>query len=233
MAGTAPDRDHRRFAAIDVSEYRHLDPTELGHPAAYHLLNAVIAPRPISWISTVSARGTYNLAPHSYTTVVSSDPPIVAFVSIGRKDSVRNAEATGCFVYNVGNRALVERINRTAADFPPDVSEFEWAGLTPIASTRIAAPRVAEAPVQMETMLIGIQQVADTNNFIVMGQVVAFHIAEALFKGDRVETARLDPVGRLAGSLYATMGDVFSLERPTFRGLLEAGESPMERSGDG
>ena len=214
-----------------MSEYRHLDPVELGHPGAYHLLNAVIAPRPISWISTVSASGTYNLAPHSYTTVVSSNPPIVAFVSIGRKDSVRNAEATGCFVYNVGNHALVERINRTAADFPPDVSEFEWAGLTPIASTRIRAPRVAEAPVQMETTLIGIQQVADTDNFIIMGQVVAFHIAEELFKGDRVETARLDPVGRLAGSLYATMGEVFSLERPTYRGLLEAEDGPMEPLG--
>jgi flavin reductase (DIM6/NTAB) family NADH-FMN oxidoreductase RutF len=214
-----------------VSQYLHLDPVELGHPAAYHLLNAVIAPRPISWISTVSDTGTYNLAPHSYTTVVSSDPPVVAFVSIGRKDSLRNVEATGCFVYNIGNRALVERINRTAADFPPDVSEFEWAGLTALASTKIAAPRVQEAPVQMEATLIGVQRVLETDNFIVMGQVVAFHIDESLFDGDRVQTARLDPVGRLAGSLYAEMGKVFSLERPTYRGLLEAGEQPMERSG--
>ena len=110
-----------------MTGHRDFTPEELGQPATYHLLNAVIAPRPIAWISTVSASGTFNLAPHSYTTVVSQDPPIVSFVSIGRKDSVRN-EATGCFVYNVGSHQMVERINRTLADFPPDVSEFEWAG---------------------------------------------------------------------------------------------------------
>jgi flavin reductase (DIM6/NTAB) family NADH-FMN oxidoreductase RutF len=192
----------------------------------------VIAPRPISWISTVSASGVYNLAPHSYTTVVAPDPPIVSFVSIGRKDSLRNVEATGCFVYNIGNRELVEQINRTAADFPPDVSEFDWAGLTPAPGTKVAAPRVAEAPVQMEANLVAIHQVLETENFIVLGQVVAFHIAEELFAGDRVRTERLDPVGRLAGSLYAGMGTVFRIERPTYKGLLEAGTEPMEPLGD-
>jgi flavin reductase (DIM6/NTAB) family NADH-FMN oxidoreductase RutF len=214
-----------------VTKYRDFTPDELGQPATYHLINAVIAPRPIAWISTVSASGTFNLAPHSYTTAASQDPPIVCFVSIGRKDTVRNIEETGCFVYNVGSHAMVERINRTSADFPPDISEFEWAGLTPIPSTRIAAPRVKEAPVQMETTLVEIHRVADTANFIVMGEIVALHVAERLFDGDRVETARLDPVGRMAGSLYAAMGDVFSLKRPTYRGLLEAGEVPMEPSG--
>jgi flavin reductase (DIM6/NTAB) family NADH-FMN oxidoreductase RutF len=213
-----------------VTEYRHFTPDELGQPATYHLLNAVIAPRPISWISTVSKDGVFNLAPHSYTTVASQDPPIVLFVSIGRKDSIRNIEETGCFVYNVGSHALVEHINRTSADFPPEISEFEWAGVTPIPSTRIAAPRVAEAPVQMETTLFDIYRVGTTSNAIVMGEVVALHITDELFDGDRVETARLDPVGRMAGSLYAAMGEVFSLKRPTWRGLLEAGESPMEPS---
>ena len=210
---------------------RELSVADLGHPAAYHLLNAVIAPRPISWISTVSATGVFNLAPHSYTTVVSSNPPVVSFVSIGRKDSLQNVEATGCFVYNIGNRALVERINRTAADFPPEISEFDWAGLTPVASTMIAAPRVAEAPVQMETTLEAIHQVADTENYIVLGRVLVFHIADELFDGDRVRTERLDPVGRLAGSLYAEMGTVFSLARPTYNGLLEGGDEPMDPLG--
>jgi flavin reductase (DIM6/NTAB) family NADH-FMN oxidoreductase RutF len=194
-------------------------------------LNAVIAPRPISWISTVSKGGAYNLAPHSYTTVASQNPPVVLFVSIGRKDSIRNIEETGCFVYNVGSHAMVERINRTSADFPPEVSEFEWAGLTPIPSMHIAAPRVAEAPVQMEATLFDIYRVGATDNAIVMGEIVALHVADNLFDGDRVETARLDPVGRMDGSLYAAMGHVFSLKRPTWRGLLEAGESPMESSG--
>jgi flavin reductase (DIM6/NTAB) family NADH-FMN oxidoreductase RutF len=211
-----------------MTVFRHLSPDALGHPAAYHLLNAVIAPRPISWISTVSAEGVFNLAPHSYTTVVSPDPPIVAFVSVGRKDTVRNVEATGCFVYNIGNRGLAERINRTAADFPSGISEFDWAGLTPIPSTRITAPRVAEAPVQMEATVVGVHQVLATTNYIVLGQVEAFHIADALFDGDRVRTERLEPIGRMAGSLYAEMGKVFSLERPVYRKLLEAGEAPME-----
>jgi flavin reductase (DIM6/NTAB) family NADH-FMN oxidoreductase RutF len=214
-----------------MTEYRHLAPEDLGHPAAYHLLNAVIAPRPISWISTVSAEGAFNLAPHSYTMTVSPNPPIVAFVSVGRKDTLRNAEATGCFVYNIGNHNLVERINRTSADFPPEVSEFEWAGLTPIPSTRVIAPRVAEAPVQMEATVVAIHQVLETPNYIIMGRIEAFHIQEALFEGDRVRTERLDPVGRMAGSLYAEMGKVFSLERPTFSKLQEAGEGPMEPLG--
>ena len=152
----------------------------------------------------------------------------MAFVTIGWKDTVRNAEATGCFVYNIGNRSLVERINRTAADFPPDTSEFDWAGLTPIPSMHVPAPRVAEAPVQMETRVVDIHQVLDTNNYIVMGRVLAIHVDDGLFDGDRIETARLDPVGRMAGSLYAAMGEPFSLKRPTYAGLLKDGTPPME-----
>ncbi len=206
---------------------RSFTPNDLGTGGAYHLLNAVIAPRPISWISTVAPDGTFNLAPHSYTTVVSPDPPIVCFVSVGRKDTLRNVEATGEFVYNVGNNALVERINRTAADFPPDVSEFSWAGLTPVPGSKVRSPRVAEAPVQMECRLETIHQVAETSNFMVLGQVVAFHIAEELFVNDRVDTSLLDPVGRLAGSLYARMGEVFSIDRPTYRGLVQSDARPM------
>ena len=125
----------------------------------------------------------------------------------------------------------MDRINRTSADFPPEISEFDWAGLTPVASTMIAAPRVAEAPVQMETTLEAIHRVADTENYIVLGRVLVFHIADELFDGDRVRTERLDPVGRLAGSLYAELGRVFSLPRPTYQGLLEAGEDPMDPLG--
>ena len=215
-----------------MSEMRSLVPEELEKGGAYHLLNAVIAPRPISWISTVAPDGTLNLAPHSYTTVVSPDPPIVCFVSVGRKDTLRNVEASGEFVYNVGNKALVDRINRTAADFPPNISEFEWAGLTPIPGTIVSVPRVGEAPVQLECKLETIHQVADSANFMVLGRVVAFHIAEHLFVNGRVDTALLDPVTRLAGSLYADMGSVFSIERPTYRGLIESNLQPLPRSGE-
>ena len=216
-----------------MSGIRSFTAEELGASQTYHVLNAIIGPRPIAWISTLAADGTFNLAPHSYTTVASQDPPVLLFTSIRRKDTIRNAEAAGSFVYNVGNRGLVERINRSAADFPPDVSEFEWAGLTPLASVRVRAPRVAEAPVQMECELVSTQRILDSENFIVLGRVVHFHVAEELFDGDRVDTARLDPVGRLAGALYAELGEIFRLERPTYRGLVESGAEPMEPSGGG
>ncbi|MDQ2682579.1 MAG: flavin reductase family protein [Chloroflexota bacterium] len=203
-------------------------PGEMSGGAAYHMLNAIIAPRPISWISTVSADGTPNLAPHSYTTVASPNPPIVMFTSVGRKDTLRNVEASGEFVYNVGSRALVERINRTAADFPPEVNEFAWAGLTPLPGTLIKPPRVAEAPVQMECRLVEVRQVAQTSNYLVLGEVLAIHVDPAIMVDNRIDPALLDPVGRLAGSAYATFGTVFKLERPTWAGLQEAGDKPME-----
>lgn len=202
-------------------------PEELGPGGAYHLLNSVIGPRPIAWISTVAPDGTFNVAPHSYTTVVSPSPPMVAFVSVGRKDTLRNAEEGGEFVYNIGSRALVERINRTAADFPRSVSEFEWAGLTPVPSELVRPPRVGEAPVAMEATVVDVYRVPGTDNAMVVGQVRLIHLDASLTVGGRVDAARLDPVGRLAGSEYASLGEVFSVERPTYRGLLAEGAGPM------
>jgi len=206
-------------------------PEDLGPGGAYHFLNSVIGPRPIAWVSTVAPDGTFNVAPHSYTTVVSPSPPMVAFVSVGRKDTLRNAEASGEFVYNIGGGALVERINRSAADFPRNVSEFEWAGLTPVPSERVAPPRVGEAPVAMEATVVDIYQVKGTENFMVIGQVRLIHLDPSITVDGRVDAALLDPVGRLAGSEYARLGEVFSLERPTYRGLIAAGEGQMGRVG--
>ena len=214
-----------------MTRYRSFAHEDLPAGQTYHALNAIIGPRPIAWISTVASDGTFNLAPHSYTTVASQAPPVVLFTSIGRKDTIRNVEADGSFVYNVGSRSLVERINRTAADFPPDVSEFDWAGLTPLPSEKVRAPRVAEAPVQMECELVSTQQVLDTENFVIFGRVVLFHVAEELWEKDRINTSWLDPVGRLAGSLYAEIGEIFSLKRPTYRELIDTGAEPMEPSG--
>ena len=207
-------------------------PEELGSGGAYHFLNSVIGPRPIAWVSTVAPDGTYNVAPHSYTTVVSPSPPMVAFVSVGRKDTLRNAEESGEFVYNIGNRALVERINRSAADFPRSVSEFAWAGLTPVPSELVAPPRVGEAPVAMEATVVDIYRVGRTENFMVIGQVRLIHVDESIAVDGRVHATRLDPVGRLAGAEYAALGEVFSLERPTYRGLIAAGEGPMGPVGE-
>ena len=201
--------------------WRHVDPGDVNGQDLYFLLNSIVVPRPIAWISTVSASGIANVAPHSYTTVLSPDPPIVCFVSVGRKDSLTNAESTGDFVYNLAGLDLIGEINRSAADFPPDVSEFDWTGLTPIPSDVVQSPRVAEAPIAMEARLLDIQQIATTNNFLISGEVVRIHLHDRIMTGDRVDPAKLEPVGRLSGSLYSKQGELISLQRPTYRGLLE------------
>jgi flavin reductase (DIM6/NTAB) family NADH-FMN oxidoreductase RutF len=205
-----------------------LDPADVTG-GMYHLLNAAIAPRPISWIATVAVDGTFNLAPHSYTTVLSPNPPIVGFVSVGQKDTLRNVRASEDFVYHIADESLGERLNRSAADFPPDISEFDWAGLTPIASDRVRAPRVAEAPIAFEATLVEIKQIAASNNFLVMGEIVRVHIAEAIMTGTRIDPSKLRPLGRLAGSGFARLGELFSMERPTYRGLLDANAKPIPR----
>jgi flavin reductase (DIM6/NTAB) family NADH-FMN oxidoreductase RutF len=206
--------------------FLNLDPADV-EGGMYHLLNAVIAPRPIAWVSSLSAGGTFNLAPHSYTTVLSPNPPIVGFVSIGRKDTLRNVESTGDFVYHIADSHLADRLNRTAADFPPDQSEFDWAGLTPIPSDIVRSPRVAQAPVAMEARVIEIKQISATNNWLVMGEVVRVHIAESVMSGTRVDPTKLQPLGRLAGSGFSRLGELFSVERPTYRGLIDSGAQPM------
>jgi flavin reductase (DIM6/NTAB) family NADH-FMN oxidoreductase RutF len=185
-----------------------------------HLLNGVIAPRPIAWISTLAADGTTNVAPHSYTTIFSTNPPIVGFVSSGRKDTLNNVEATGDFVYNVAGEDLAEVMNVTSADFPPDVSEFGWTGLTAVPSDLVRSPRVGEAPAALEARLVEVHPIPGANAFLVLGEVVRVHIAARLWDGDRIDLAAFRPVGRTTGSGYARLGDEFKLTRPSYRELL-------------
>lgn len=209
------------------AEVRSVDPAAWpGGP--YHLLNSVIVPRPIAWVSTRSAGGTMNVAPHSYAGVFSPNPPIVGFVSVGLKDTVRNAAATGDFVVNIADLALLERMNLTAADFPSDVSEFTWAGLTATPSDLVTSPRVGEAPVALEARVVEVREVAGTGNYLVLGEVVRAHIAERVIVDGRVSAALLQPVARLGGTEYATLGDIFGVPRPTWQGLRQSGASPMD-----
>lgn len=208
---------------------RTIDPDQLPSRGTVQLLNAVIGPRPIAWVSSLAPDGTVNLAPHSYTTIFSDEPPVVGFVSIGRKDTLRNIEALPEFVYHVAGEELAEQINLTAADFPPDVSEVEWAGLTAVSSDIVRVPRIAEAPVAMEAKVVDIHRILETNNWLILGQVVRLHVAERLFVNGRIDTARLRPIGRLAGPWYARLGELFPMERPTYQGLLAAGAQPLAR----
>ncbi len=203
-----------------------IDPATKSGRELSHLLNAIVAPRPIAWVSTVSSDGIPNLAPHSYTTVLSPNPPIVAFTSIGEKDTLRNVREVGDFAYNVGGEALLDEINLSAANFPPEESEFAWTGLTPVPCDLIRSPRVGEAPLSMEAKLEQVLQIAGSDNYLVMGRVVRMHIAPEVLDGDRIIPARIRPPSRLGGSQFNLFGEVVSHKRPTWIGLLETGARP-------
>ncbi|HEV2108217.1 MAG TPA: flavin reductase family protein [Thermomicrobiales bacterium] len=187
------------------------------------LLKAVVVPRPIAWVSTQGLDGILNVAPHSYFTVLAERPPILGFVSSGRKDTLRNVEARGEYVINIAGEEQIGALNITAADFPETESEFAWAGLTPSPSRVVDPPGVAEAPVAMEMRLIEVRPYGEQPSFLIAGEVVHIRVAERVLRGHKVAPELLRAVGRLAGSTYTRTGELFDLARPTYRGLIEGG----------
>lgn len=195
--------------------YRSFDPATLEGREPYFLITALVVPRPIAWVSTISADGVTNVAPHSYFNVMSSNPWILHFTSTGEKDTLRNVRATGDFVINVVGRDVVEQMNYTSGDFPPEESEFEWTGLTPQPSTVVKAPRVDVARVAFECEVDDI--VSKGNGHMVFGRVVMAHVEEDLFVDGRVDPRILKPVGRLGGSQYTDASEgLFEIKRPTW-----------------
>ena len=193
-----------------------------GHGLPHDPFNAIVGPRPIGWISTQSAAGALNLAPYSFFNAFNYTPPIVGFSSIGYKDTVRNIEATGEFVWNLATRPLAEQMNQTCAAVPPDTSEFELAGLTPAPSRLVAVPRVLESPVSFECRLTQILQLQGVDgekvpSWLVLGEVVAIHIAQALLKDGIYDTASAGHILRGGGPAdYFTVGpeQLFKMFRP-------------------
>jgi len=176
-----------------------------GHGLPHDPFNALVAPRPIGWISTRGADGVLNLAPYSFFNAFNYRPPIVGFSSVGYKDSVRNIEATGEFGWSLVTRPLAEAMNQTCAHVPPEVDEFALAGLTPAPSRLIDVPRVAESPVSFECRLSQIVQLqgADgtkVDSWLVLGEVVGVYIARALLKDGIYDTAAAQPVLRGGGA---------------------------------
>ena len=171
----------------------------------YHLLNSVVIPRPIAWVSTRSADGVDNLAPHSFFTVASVDPPIVQFTSVGRKDSVANAEATGEFVVNLAPIWLYEQINATATTFPAHISEFDAVGVEREPSQLVAPPRVARSPVALECVLHASIPMGDCT--LVLGRVVLAAIDADYLVDGRPQADRLQPLARLGGNDWSTLGE--------------------------
>lgn len=198
-----------------VADFHFYEPAK-GHGLRFNPFKSIIAPRPIGWISTRSPDGVFNLAPYSYFNAFADAPPIIGFsTSFHKKDSLRNAEQTGEFAFNLVTRGLAEQMNATSASVGPEVSEFGLAGLTPAASRIIAAPRVAESPVSFECKCTEILQLKTASGekapfWLVLGEVVAVHIDKALLPDGVYDTAAAQHLARGGG-----LADYFWVEQST------------------
>ena len=196
---------------------------KVGHGLKHDPLNAIVAPRPIGWISTVSATGVRNLAPYSFFNAFNYRPPIIGFSSTSWKDSVRNIEETGQFVWNLATRALAQAVNISSATVAEDVDEFDLAGLTPAASRRVAPPRVTESPVAFECRLTQLIRLTDAEGapidaWLTLGEVVMVHIDQALLIDGVYDTVAAEPILRGGGPAdYFMVGEAqkFQMRRPT------------------
>jgi flavin reductase (DIM6/NTAB) family NADH-FMN oxidoreductase RutF len=176
---------------------------------------AFIAPRPIGWVSTVSASGAVNLAPYSYFNAVCDTPPTVMFSSMGPKDSMTFAHETGEFVWNMATWDLRESMNLSSADLPRGRSEFEHAGLELAPSRLVAPPRVAAAPVSLECKVTQVVQIEDGPNIVTFGRVVGVHLDEAAIVDGRVDLTRLKPIARCGyRGDYTVVDSLFEMLRP-------------------
>jgi flavin reductase (DIM6/NTAB) family NADH-FMN oxidoreductase RutF len=185
--------------------------SDLTYEAAYKLLIGCVVPRPIAWISTLSAQGHPNLAPFSCFTFVSSRPPMVA-ISIGPlkgrpKDTARNIARDKEFVVNIANMSMIDALHRSSFEFPEEVSEIEKLGLATAPCRNVRAPRLADAPISLECHLHQIIEFGEVRTRLVVGEVKRFHIRDALCKDGKVDSYALDPVARLGGPHYAALGN--------------------------
>ena len=200
---------------IDVVQSNVLD--------VYHFLVGIVTPRPIAWVTTVDLKGRVNLAPFSFFNAFGANPPVVVFSPTLRrdgtkKDTLRNVEATGEFVLNAAVERLAEQINLSSKELPYGDSEVELIGLHLLPSTKVKPPRLAEAPVQMEGKVLQILPIgkgAIAAN-LVIGEIVAMHIADAVLDAQRrIDPRKLRTIARLGGDWYCRTSDLFEMKRPT------------------
>jgi flavin reductase (DIM6/NTAB) family NADH-FMN oxidoreductase RutF len=191
-----------------------------GHGLPHDPFKAIVAPRPIGWISTVDADGLMNLAPYSFFNAVCDSPPMLMFCSAGWKDTVANVEATGEFVWNLATRPLAQQMNISSAAVSHETNEFDLADLAAAPSRLVKAPRVAQTPAALECRLLQITELKDlagapTRHFMVLGQVVAAHIDPACLKDGLFDTAAAKPMGRCGyRGDYAEVDHLFQMVRP-------------------
>jgi len=193
-----------------------LDPRVVTPGELYRFMISAIVPRPIAFVSSIGPSGRANVAPISYFAPLASRPPLLG-VSIndragGPKDTLRNLRAVGEFVVNIVNEPMLKAMVRASGDWPPDTSEFEVTGLTPVASERVRAPRVGESPIQFECRLE--REVALGGTTFVIGEILLVHVADELLADGVVEATKLRAVGRLGGDGYTIVREVIREPRP-------------------
>jgi flavin reductase (DIM6/NTAB) family NADH-FMN oxidoreductase RutF len=179
---------------------------------AYPLLTALVVPRPIAWISTLSLDGIGNLAPHSFFSVACAEPPIVSWTSVGHKDTLANVLATGEFVVNVASLPQLDLVNHSSAAFPPDDDEAVALGIAMEPSELVSPPRVAASPASLECTLHSTIELGDS--VLVLGTVVAITVADGVLVDGRPDIGRLEPVSRLGGSDWGLPPQVRTTARP-------------------
>lgn len=203
---------------MEQQRYTCVDGDKLDTETAYRLLVGCVAPRPVAWITTVDEQGRVNAAPFSSYNYVATSPPMLAINIAKRpgsgntKDTARNIVRSREFVVNVATEHNMELMHLSAQEFAPDVSEVEALDIALLPSRHVRPPRIAISPVQMECRLDQVIVLGRGINTLYIGEIVAFHLSDAVYDGKRVDTAKMRPIARLGGPFYAGLGEIF--ERP-------------------
>ncbi|MBN3962131.1 flavin reductase family protein [Nostoc sp. NMS8] len=199
-----------------------IDPSQNDPRNTYQLLVGSVVPRPIAWVSTIASDGTPNVAPFSFFMGVTANPPTLA-ISTGlrhgvKKDTLLNVEQSGELVVNIVVEELGEQMNATSGDFPPDVDEFQVAGLTPAPSKLVRPPRVAESPINIECVLKQVVYVGNegSQSGLIIAEAVLWHVRDDLLTPQNtIDAAKLHAIGRLSGNWYTRTQDLYEITRPT------------------
>jgi len=208
-----------------VSSKRKIEPTvqletaSLTARDAYQLLIGSIVPRPIAFVSTVGETGLTNAAPFSFFTALNAKPTLVCFSIISpagkKKDTLRNIEYTNDFVVNIVDDSLADVMNIAASNFPSEISEIQYTNLMPVPSISVKAPRIAEAPIQMECRATKIEQLNVSDVSLIIGEVICFHIRESIYESGRINQDHINAIGAMGNNRYCRVSETFELKRPT------------------
>lgn len=201
-------QDMTSFAAVDIDG-----------SMAYKLVSGLVVPRPVAWISSQNEAGLVNVAPFSSFNYVAHSPAMLA-VNIALqddgtlKDTARNIRETGEFVVNITPTSALDAMNQSSAEYPANVSEAQVLDIPLMPSTQVKPPRVAVSPAQMECRLTQIVPLGTGINTLYIAEIVAFHVANTVYDGRHIDSVALDPVARLGGPFYASLGEIHKRPRP-------------------